>query len=59
MLSFLNKAQEISNEDFDFNRLLQPISLSDFLSKYWEQRPLIISKREYCTNSKTILYLKT
>jgi ribosomal protein L16 Arg81 hydroxylase len=46
MLSFLNKAQETSKEDFNFNRLLQPISPSNFLSEYWEQRPLIISKRE-------------
>ncbi|MGL6342920.1 MAG: JmjC domain-containing protein, partial [Waterburya sp.] len=46
MLSFFDKAQQISNQNFNFDQLLQPISPSNFFSEYWEQRPLIISKRD-------------
>ncbi|MBD2530120.1 hypothetical protein H6G97_11280 [Nostoc flagelliforme FACHB-838] len=40
------EVQEPSTKDFDIDRLLQPMEQSTFFSEYWEQRPLILSRRK-------------
>lgn len=36
----------MSVEDFDFARLIYPIEPDTFFREYWEQRPLILSRKE-------------
>lgn len=38
--------QETSSNDFGIDKLLQPIEPATFFSEYWEQRPLILSRRK-------------
>ena len=35
----------MSKQEFDFDELIFPIELDTFLSDYWEQRPLIITRK--------------
>lgn len=40
------QVQETFEKDFNINNLLQPLELSTFFNEYWEQRPLIVSRKK-------------
>lgn len=44
--TLFEEVQETSSNDFDIDSLLQPMEPVTFFSEYWEQRPLILERRE-------------
>lgn len=46
----------MSNETFDFTKLMVPFNSVNFFDDYWEQQPLLVQGREknYYTNLFTI-----
>lgn len=36
----------MSNPDFDFEKLIQPIDSQTFLTNYWEQKPLVLMRED-------------
>ncbi len=48
MLGREKEVSEVSNNEFefDFDRLIYPVGQNTFLSEYWQQRPLIISREQ-------------